>query len=139
MTKPRLQLTSITIGSPNPRELAAFYQKLLGGITSTVEPTDEDDAAEAGWAQVETNSEYGQITLNFEYEAQWREPLWPSQPGEQHITQHLDIEVDDLESAVVWAEQCGATQFRFQPQSGVRVMRDPHGHPFCLFTNEEAE
>ncbi|WP_406396104.1 VOC family protein [Streptomyces sp. NBC_00887] len=27
----------------------------------------------------------------------------------------------------------GATLEEHQPQEGVRVFRDPHGHPFCLF------
>jgi hypothetical protein len=47
--------------------------------------------------------------------------------------QHLDIQVDDLDSAVEWAAACGARIAEFQPQHDVRVMFDPAGHPFCLF------
>lgn len=132
MTK-LLQLTSVTIGSPNPRELARFYARLLEGEITADDPPRDTEPAESGWAQVRTSSDFGRIALNFEYEAEWRTPVWPSQPDQQHITQHLDIRVTDLEAAVAWAIECGAAQDPFQPQESVRVMRDPHGHPFCLF------
>ena len=135
--EPQLQLTSITIGSPNPRELARFYARLLRGTISADEPPRADEPSEAGWAQVRTTSDFGRITLNFEYEAAWSTIVWPSEPGRQHITQHLDVMVNDLEAAVAWAIACGATLAAVQPQSGVRVMRDPHGHPFCLFVGGE--
>lgn len=129
----RLQLTSITIGTPNPHELAPFYARLLAGVITADDGPREGHPPEDGWAQVRTTSDFGQITLNFEYEAEWQTPVWPSEKGKQHITQHLDIRVDNLEEAVAWAEACGAHQDPFQPQDTVRVMRDPHGHPFCLF------
>jgi hypothetical protein len=28
--QPMMEVASVTIGAPNPRELAAFYQRLLG-------------------------------------------------------------------------------------------------------------
>lgn len=132
---PRLQLTSITIGSPYPHELAGFYARLLRGEIIADEPAPAGEPARASWAQVRTRNDHGRITLNFEYEAQWQSPVWPSEPGKHHITQHLDIVVDDLESAVKWAEKCGAILDPHQFQDGVRVMRDPHGHPFCLFVD----
>jgi hypothetical protein len=46
---------------------------------------------------------------------------------------HLDIEVDDLSSAVETALGLGATLADFQPQDDVRVLYDPAGHPFCLW------
>jgi hypothetical protein len=49
------------------------------------------------------------------------------------MTMHLDIEVDDLPAAVERALSLGATLADFQPQSDVRVLCDPAGHPFCLF------
>jgi hypothetical protein len=47
---------------------------------------------------------------------------------------HLEIQVDDLESGAAHARACGATQADHQPQDDVRVMLDPAGHPFCLYT-----
>ncbi len=134
---PKLQLTSITIGTPHPHELAMFYVRLLDGEITADDGPSLGEPETAGWAQVQTTSNAGRITLNFEYERSWQPPVWPSEPGKQHITQHLDVLVDDLESAVTWAEECGAVQDPHQFQKGVRVMRDPHGHPFCLFVNGE--
>jgi hypothetical protein len=47
---------------------------------------------------------------------------------------HLDVEVSDLASAVEHAVELGATTAGFQPQDDVRVMLDPEGHPFCLYS-----
>lgn len=73
------------------------------------------------------------MTLSFEHEAQWTEPIWPSEPGRQHPTEHLDIAVSDLDAAVAHAVDAGARPAPVQPQDAVRVMLDPDGHPFCLF------
>lgn len=129
----KLQLTSVTIGTPNPHVLAPFYAKLLGGELTADDGPGVGRPPEDGWAQVRTTSDFGQITLNFEYDAAWQVPVWPSEHGKQHITQHLDIRVDNLEAAIAHAIDCGAKLDPFQPQESVRVMRDPHGHPFCLF------
>ena len=40
----------------------------------------------------------------------------------------------DLEAAVAHAVELGATVADHQPQDDVRVMLDPAGHPFCLYT-----
>lgn len=133
MALSRLQLTSVTIGAPQPRELARFYARLLAGEITADNALGERAPVDDGWAQMKTRSDFCQITLNFEYEANWREPIWPSEPDVQHITQHLDIRVEDLESAVSWAVECGARLDPYQPQESVRVMRDPAGHPFCLY------
>jgi hypothetical protein len=50
---------------------------------------------------------------------------------------HLDIGVADLDAGVEWATTQGARLADEQPQEGVRVMLDPDGHPFCLFTDDE--
>ena len=131
---PNLQLTSVTIGCPNPRELVQFYARLLDAEITAIEQPREGEPENAGWAQFRTTGDRGTITLNFEFERQWRAPIWPSEPERQHITQHLDIHVDDLDGAVAWAVECGARQAKSQPQETVRVMIDPVGHPFCLFT-----
>src|SRR5215207_6098453 len=72
-------------------------------------------------------------TLNFEYEANYVAPTWPSVRGEPQIQEHLDIAVDDLEASVRWAVDVGGTVAEYQPQTDVQVMFDPAGHPFCLF------
>ena len=51
---------------------------------------------------------------------------------------HLDWWVDHLEAGVTWAIDCGAMEASPQPTnrdlSRLRVMLDPAGHPFCLWT-----
>ena len=47
---------------------------------------------------------------------------------------HLDIEVDDLERETARAVAAGARLADHQPQEHVRVLLDPAGHPFCLYT-----
>lgn len=132
MTRPRLQLTSVTIGTSQPRELAQFYAKLLDYEITALEGPGSNEPPKAGWAQAKPPGG-GFPTLNFEFERCFQRPVWPAEPGKQTASEHLDIQVDDLETAVAWAVTCGAELDPFQPQDDVRVMRDPDGHPFCLF------
>jgi catechol 2,3-dioxygenase-like lactoylglutathione lyase family enzyme len=116
-----------------PIELARFYSMLLGWpVTAEDEPV-PGDPDKGGWAQVRPPEGVSGPRLNFEFERCFRRPVWPAVKGEQNATQHLDIHVDDLPAAVEWAVGCGAVLADFQPQEDVRVMRDPDGHPFCLF------
>lgn len=130
---PRLQLTSVTIGAPAPRELAEFYARLLSTEVAATEPAAPGEPPGAGWAQLRTTGDHGTVTLNFEYEAHYERPVWPSEPGRQQTMEHLDIWVQDLTEAVAWAVECGAELVAHQPQDDVRVLLDPAGHPFCLF------
>ena len=132
MTQSQLQVSSVTIGAPNPRELAHFYERLLGWTVTALDGPPPDGPPEAGWAQLASGRE-GLMRLNIEYERNYVRPVWPSAPGAQHVTAHLDIPVSDLEATVARAVDAGATQAEFQPQEDVRVMLDPAGHPFCLF------
>jgi catechol 2,3-dioxygenase-like lactoylglutathione lyase family enzyme len=131
--KPDLRVTSVTIGTSMPRELARFYARLLDWPITAMEEPRPDEPEQAGWAQIRPPEGVAGPTLNFEFERCFQRPVWPAEKGEQTATQHLDIHVDDLESAVAWAVSCGAVVAGFQPQETVRVMRDPDGHPFCLF------
>lgn len=128
--QPFLQLTSITISCPQPSVLAEFYARLLRGEVTADEPPGPGEPADAGWAQVAA----GALRLNFEHELHWTPPVWPAVEGRQTATQHLDIWVHDLAAATAWAVACGAALASVQPQEDVRVLFDPAGHPFCLFT-----
>lgn len=133
--KARLQLTSVTLGAAAPRALADFYAALLSAQVCDSEPPRPGEPDEAGWAQVRTGGDDGGgVTLNFEYERCYERPVWPSEPGRPQTMEHLDIYVDDLECATAWALECGAVPAAHQPQPDVRVLLDPAGHPFCLFT-----
>jgi len=130
---PRMDVTSVTIGAPAPRELAAFYARLLDWPIAVEEPARPGFPPEDGWAQMRPPAGKIGPRLNFEYEAEYTRPVWPSESGKQHTTIHLDIAVEDLGAAVTWAIEAGAALAEYQPQEHVRVMIDPAGHPFCLF------
>ena len=133
MARPSLRVTSVTIGTSMPRQLAAFYSELLGFPVTTSDGPLPGEPENAGWAQIRPPEGVAAPTLNFEFERCFRRPVWPAVTGEQTASQHLDIKVDDLPAAVDWAIACGAKLADVQPQEHVRVMRDPDGHPFCLY------
>ena len=64
--------------------------------------------------------------------------MWPERPDSLHKMMHFEVLVDDMEDAVAHAVDAGATIASPQPadrdQRALRVMLDPAGHPFCLFT-----
>ncbi len=121
---PRMTLTALVLDSPDARELAGFYRRLLGWETRTDEPD---------WVTLKPPG--GGAGLSFQTEDAYVRPQWPSSATEQQMMTHLDIEVDDLAAAGAHATEAGATLAEFQPQQHVRVYLDPAGHPFCLFTN----
>ena len=131
-----MRVTSVTIAAPAPRELAAFYSRLLGLPVTSFEGPRPGFPAEDGWAQIRPGAGQAGPTLNFEYEAGYVPPVWPSVVGQQQLQTHIDIAVDDLAAAVEWAQRSGAKAADFQPQDDVRVMLDPVGHPFCLFLSQ---
>ena len=123
MTRPRIEVAATVLGAPNAHDLAEFYLELLGW---------EIGHNEGDWVMM--RSPAGGAGLSFQSEPDHVPPVWPAQPGEPQMQIHLDIAVDDLEEGVAWALGAGAILADFQPQDDVRVMLDPAGHPFCLFT-----
>ena len=120
---PRLTLSGIVLDSPDARELAAFYRRLLEWAVEQDEPD---------W--VKLSAPGGGPGLSFQTEAAYVRPIWPSGPRDQQMMIHLDIEVDDLDAAEAHATAAGAVLAAYQPQADVRVFLDPAGHPFCLWT-----
>ncbi|RBY74903.1 VOC family protein [Geodermatophilus sp. TF02-6] len=121
---PRLTFTSTVLGTPDPRGLARFYERLLGW------PILDD---EEEWATVRPTD--GSAGLSFQREEDHVLPVWPPEPGTQQMQLHLDFEVDDLAAACAVAEDAGARRLggHTDPHEEVRVYADPAGHPFCLF------
>jgi len=64
-------------------------------------------------------------------------PVWPEEPGKQQKQMHLNLQVDDLPSAVEEALCLGAAKPAKQYSSGEHyvTLLDPQGHPFCLCRN----
>jgi catechol 2,3-dioxygenase-like lactoylglutathione lyase family enzyme len=130
----RVHATSVSISTPNPRELGAFYARLLGVDLAASEGPHSGEPATAGWAQLPPVEGRLSMTVNFEWDKHYVAPVWPTAEKAQQAMAHLDLWVDDLVEATAWALECGAAVHKHQPQESVRVMLDPHGHPFCLFT-----
>jgi hypothetical protein len=122
MTTPAFTLWGVVLGAPDARALAGFYQRLLGW------PIEQD---EPDW--VKLRSPVGGPALSFQTEASYVRPVWPAGPGDQQMSVHLDIAVDDMAAAGEHAIAVGAVLASYQPEDDVRVYFDPDGHPFCLF------
>jgi catechol 2,3-dioxygenase-like lactoylglutathione lyase family enzyme len=115
-------LTATVLDAPDPRALASFYQQLFGWPIVADYP-----------AWVTLRPPGGGPGLSFQLEERYVRPTWPAEDERQQMQLHLDIEVEDLEGAVAYALDAGATLAEFQPQEHVRVLLDPAGHPFCFF------
>jgi predicted enzyme related to lactoylglutathione lyase len=125
---PRLCWNAVCLDGADAEEMAAFYGRLLGW---------EISSGGGDWIQMADPD--GGVGLNFQAEDWYERPIWPEQPGEQSKMLHFEIEVDDLEAAVSHAEAAGARMATNQPRdrdpAKLRVMLDPAGHPFCLWTD----
>jgi catechol 2,3-dioxygenase-like lactoylglutathione lyase family enzyme len=122
--RPHARLSATVLGTPDPGGLARFYAALLDWVVVRDEPD---------WAMIRSAGERWR-GLSFQLEPEHVRPVWPSAPGDQQMQMHLDIGVDDLETAVAYAVGLGATLAEHQPEHDIRVLLDPAGHPFCLFT-----
>lgn len=119
-------IAAFVLGTPDPPALADFYRELLGWVEVSRTPH---------WARLRS-PECERPGLSFQLERSHVPPVWPPQDGEQQMQAHLDIQVDDMEAETARAVRLGATVEDHQPQQGVRVLRDPHGHLLCLFLPE---
>jgi predicted enzyme related to lactoylglutathione lyase len=119
------QWWGVALDAPDGPALAHFYERLLGWTIFTESP---------GWTTLAPSKDAG-YNLAFMTEEKYVRPVWPAEDGQQQMSMHLDIEVDDLEAAVAYAVEVGAELASYQPQETVRVMLDPAGHPFCLYVD----
>ncbi len=129
-----MRISGPTLDAGDPIALAEFYERLLGWPIVRREGPGPDKPSSDGWAML--RSPTGEHKIEVQWEPHYRPPVWPGVEGEQLMMMHLDIGVADLDAATTWALAQGAWLAEHQPQQGVRVMLDPEGHPFCLFTDE---
>jgi hypothetical protein len=113
----------VVLDAPDVAVLARFYSELRGW------PIWKEDVTGAVLDLGE-----GVAYLSIQYNPDYVRPVWPGVPGSQQMMLHLDFEVTDLQAAVARALELGAQMPDFQPQDNVRVLLDPAGHPFCLYT-----
>ncbi|QIK68104.1 VOC family protein [Nocardioides sp. HDW12B] len=110
---------TIVLDCPDAQALGRFYGALLDW-----EVSDGD-----GGQWVEARSDHGQ-SLCFQPVEDYRAPVWPGQDVPQQM--HLDVVVEDLDTAEAEVLAIGATKHEHQPGTTFRVFLDPAGHPFCL-------
>jgi catechol 2,3-dioxygenase-like lactoylglutathione lyase family enzyme len=122
--RPRLRWTGVCIDCADAEELATFYGRLLG----------YEVARRDGQGWIAMCAPDGGTDLLLQSEAAYQAPVWPEEPGAQDKMLHFEIAVDDLDAAVAFAVDAGARVAEHQPQEGVRVLLDPAGHPFCLYS-----
>lgn len=125
-----------SVSTNNQGELARFYEQLLHADRH--KETDVDTGEQDGHQWVEVTTDEGMFRINFEFDRAWQAPVWPSELGQNNMTQHLCIFVDNLDEAVTHALNVGATMESPQFEEGLRVLRDPQGHPFCLIRAAES-
>ncbi len=129
-----MRVSTVVIGAPDPRLLAAFYQRLLGWQVEAEASARPGFPVEDGWVMLRPPSDReGLRGLAIQWEPDYQPPVWPPRPGEPQMMMHVDVAVEDLDGAVAWAVKAGAKLAEHQPQQHVRVMIDPAGHPFDLF------
>jgi predicted enzyme related to lactoylglutathione lyase len=113
---PIARFPTIVLDCPDPAALAAFYAAML----------DWKVEAEDDWVDVKSDAQ----CLSFQKVEGYQAPQWPSQEVPQQM--HLDVVVEDLDTAEAAVLELGATKHEHQPGTTFRVFLDPAGHPFCL-------
>ena len=131
-----MRMSGPVLDAPDVVELARFYERLLGWDVEALKVPRPGHPAGDGWARLRPADRSNKIEIQFE--EHFIRPVWPSRPGEQGMQLHLDIWVEDVPAGVAWATECGAVEATPQPEgrdeSRLRVMLDPAGHPFCLWS-----
>ncbi|HET9128229.1 MAG TPA: VOC family protein [Propionibacteriaceae bacterium] len=108
---------NVVIDCPDAAALGRFYANLLDWKLET----------DAGWADIRADN--GNC-ISFQQVEDYLPPDWPGQLSPQQM--HLDVLVDDLDTAEGEVLKIGATKPDHQPGTSFRVFLDPAGHPFCL-------
>lgn len=131
----RIRWTTVCLDCADAEELAAFYGALFGWEV-TRRDTRHDRAGGAGW--INMRDPKGGVGLNFQAEEWYQPPVWPEEPGAQAKMIHFEVLVDDMDAAASRVLAIGGREAPSQPEGRspdeLRVMLDPAGHPFCLFT-----
>jgi catechol 2,3-dioxygenase-like lactoylglutathione lyase family enzyme len=113
-------LAAVALDSPDPQTLARFYRDILDA--EIIWESDDFVALKAG-----------KIALTVQRIADYQTPTWPENSIPKQM--HLELQVDDLDSAQTAVLAAGGRKAETQPSpERWRVLIDPAGHPFCLTT-----
>ncbi|WP_110955101.1 VOC family protein [Anaerosinus massiliensis] len=122
-----MRLGAIVLDSDNIEELSDFYASMLGWTKSSQIHEEEK------WITV-IKADYSETPLIFQENPDYSSPKWPSNKDEQQQMIHLDfyVRMDEFESKIEHAIQCGAKIAESQFSNRWKVMIDIAGHPFCI-------
>ena len=105
----------------------AFYRDMLG--TEVAQRKER-------WAALQDPQ--SRMWLNIQANDWYVPPVWPEDMPAQTKMMHFEVRVNDVQAAVTRAVSFGAREAPKQPAdrdpSRLRVMLDPAGHPFCLWS-----
>jgi hypothetical protein len=136
MKRPSMRVTGPVLDAHDVGELTRFYERLLGWEIEELEGPRPGHSPGDGWSRLRPGD--GSTKIEIQFEPNYKPPAWPQQRGEQGMQMHLDIWVEDVATGAAWAIECGAVEAPSQPQNRdrarLRVMLDPAGHPFCLWS-----
>ena len=136
--RPSIRWSGVCLDCADADEMAEFYGRLLGWEI-TGRDTSTTRAGGSGWVGMADPA--GGVSLSFQAEDWYRPPTWPEAPDAQTKMLHFEIAVDDLKAAIALVVAAGGAVAGRQPHDRdpdeLRVMLDPAGHPFCLFTGTE--
>ncbi|GAA2772236.1 VOC family protein [Streptomyces rameus] len=119
---PAFRYVAVTFDCADPAELSRFYGEMFGLPVAY----SSDDFVLLGGKD-------GAAGLAFNRLADYRRPTWPDPAQEKQA--HIEVGVDDLDSAEEHLLKLGAAKAGSQPQPDRwRVLLDPAGHPFCITT-----
>ncbi len=109
--------------------MVAFYRDMFG-----IQVLDKEER----WAMVGDRA--AGMNINIQAEDWYAPPTWPEHTDAQTKMMHFEIEVNDVAGAVARAVSLGAREAPSQPQDRdlgtLRVLLDPAGHPFCLWSRQ---
>jgi catechol 2,3-dioxygenase-like lactoylglutathione lyase family enzyme len=132
-----MRMSGPVLDAPDVATLTHFYERLLGWEIETLEGPRHGRPPGDGWSRLRPAD--GSTKIEIQFEEHYQRPVWPGAAGTQGMQVHLDIWVDDLAAGVAWALECGAAEPEHQPEDRdrgkLRIMLDPAGHPFCLWSS----
>lgn len=115
------KLWSVTLDCADPQPLARFWAAVTDGKVAY---------ESENFVGVETPD--GMWIGAYRIDG-YEPPTWPDGPVAKQF--HLDLSVEDIETAAGEAVALGAVPAAEQPgEENWRVLLDPAGHPFCLTT-----
>jgi catechol 2,3-dioxygenase-like lactoylglutathione lyase family enzyme len=136
MERPQMRMSGPVLDTNDVGALVDFYERFLGWNVEGRAEARPGFPPGDGWAVLRPDDRSNKVEI--QYEQHFVRPVYPGAAGEQGMQLHLDFWVEDLEAGVAWAKECGASEAAQQPEgrdpSRLRVMLDPAGHPFCLWS-----